>query len=449
MGIPLFTFNSSLFTFNSSPVQVYNKNFGYTLLRVFWVNPIIKLSLRRLTVKGKENLPKDGAIIIGSNHTSALLDPLVILRTMNRSTVFMTRADIFRKLFLQKVFTFLKMLPIFRIRDGYAAVKQNEEIIAKCGDVLQHGYPLALFPEATHRPKHSLLPLSKGIFHIALDANKRFGHERPVYIVPMGLEYGRYFRFRSGAVATFGEPINVTEFVKQYENEVTPAKLLAMLREELAQRMNKLIAYVPDTEDYDAQWELVKLITAQAQPISTAARLPLNQAAIKHIVEKKVSDSAEDTAALYADAIDFKKERRLHGIHPSSTGHKYPLAASIGNTLALLCGLPYYLFCAITMLPSWLLSHKIVSGLKDKAFSNTARLGVNLAMVPLLLIIWGIVAFCTLPPILATLAFVLLIPAVAFFYDYNAFALHTWSDWQWTLNKPLHDKLKSLLKRSK
>ncbi len=430
-------------------MQVYDKNIWYTLLRLFWVNPIVKLSLRRLTIRGKENLPKDGAIIIGCNHTSALLDPLVILRAMNRGTIFMTRADIFRKPFLQKVFTFLKMLPIFRIRDGIAAVKQNEEIIAKCGDVLQHGYPLALFPEATHRPKHSLLPLSKGIFHIALEANKRIGHERPVYIVPMGLEYGRYFRYRSNVVATYGEAINVTEFVRQHENEVTPARLLAMLREELATRMSKLIAYVPDTEDYDAQWELTKLCTAQCRPLSPAERLTLNQAAIKHLLEKKEQETPEATAALYADAVAFKEERQKHGIHPSSTSHKYPLLASIGNTLALLCALPYYLFCAITMLPIWLVSHKIVSGLKDKAFSNTARLGVNLALCGLLVIIWSIVALCTLPTLVAVLAILLLIPAVAFFYDYNTFARHTWSDWQWTLNKHLHSQLQGLLKRCK
>ena len=430
-------------------MQVYDKNIAYTLLRTFWLNPIIKLSLRRLTIRGKENLPKDGAVIIGCNHTSALLDPLVILRAMNSDTVFMTRADIFRKPFLKKAFTFFKMLPIFRIRDGYAAVKQNEEIISKCGDVLQHGIPLALFPEATHRPKHSLLPLSKGIFHIALEANKRIGHERPVYIVPMGLEYGRYFRYRSTVVATYGEPINVTEFVKQHENEVTPARLLAMLREELASRMSKLIAYVPDTEDYDAQWELTKLCTAQCNPLSPAERLTLNQTTIKHLVEKKEADAPEATAALYADAIAFKKERRLHRIHPSSTSHKHPLAASIGNTIALLCALPYYLFCAITTLPAWVTSHLIVGKLKDKAFCNTARLGVNLALFPLLVLIWGIVAFCTLPLVPAILATLLLIPAVAFFYDYNAFALHTWSDWQWTLNKQLHNQLKGLLKRCK
>ena len=430
-------------------MQVYTKNIGYTLLRIFWVNPIIKLSLRRLIIKGEENLPKDGAIIIGSNHTSALLDPLVILRAMNSDTVFMTRADIFRKPLLQKIFTFLKMLPIFRIRDGIAAVKQNEEIIGKCVKVLKHHIPLALFPEATHRPKHSLLPLSKGIFHIALEANRQFGHERPVYIVPMGLEYGRYFRYRSGAVATYGEPINVTEFVRQHEAEVTPAKLLAMLREELAARMSKLIAFVPDTEDYGAQWELTKLCTAQCNPLSPAERLIINQKAIQHLVEKKETESPEATAALYADAVAFKEERQKHSIHPSSTSHKHPLAASIGNTIALLCALPYYLFSAITMAPSWLLSHKIVSGLKDKAFSNTARLGVNLALCGLLVIIWSIVFLCTLPTTLALVGIVLLFPAMGFFYDYNTFALHTLSDWQWTKNKHLHSQLEGILKRCK
>ena len=147
--------------------------------------------------------------------------------------------------------------------------------------------------------------------------------------------------------------------------------------------------------------------------------------------------------------MDFKKERRLHGIHPSSTSHRFPLAASIANTIALLCALPYYLFCAITTLPSWVVSHIIVGKLKDKAFSNTARLGVNLALVPLLIIIWGIVAFSTLHTVAAVLATALLIPAVAFFYDYNTFVLHTLSDWQWALNKHLHQRLKDMLKRCK
>lgn len=430
-------------------MQVYHKSVLYTFLRVCVVNPVINLSLRRFIIRGKENIPKDGAVIIGCNHTNALLDALVILRAMNRATIFMTRADIFRKPLLFKTFTLLKMLPIFRLRDGIAAVKQNEEIIGKCVDVLRHRYPLALFPEATHRPKRSLLPLSKGIFHIALEANKEFGHERPVYIVPMGLEYADYFRYRSTVVATYGEPINITKFVKQHEGEASPARLLAMLREELTKRMSGLITYIPDTEDYEAQWELAQLRTAQSQPCSPTERLTLNHAAIKQIIEKKAIEPTDVTATLYADAITFQKRRLLHGIHPSSTGHKHPLITSIGNTLALLCGLPYYLFSAVTMLPSWLLSILIVSKVKDKAFHNTARFGVNLILWPLLVLIWSIVAYCTLPLVPAIAAILLIIFAIAFFHDYNAFARHTWSDWQWTLNKHLHPLLNGLLNRIK
>lgn len=404
------------------------------------------MSLRRLTVRGKENLPKDGAVIIGCNHTNALLDPLVILRAMNRATVFMTRSDVFRKPMLKKLFTYFKMLPIFRIRDGYTAVKQNEEIIGKCVEVLRHDYPLALFPEATHRPKHSLLSLSKGIFHIALETNKNIGHERPVYIVPMGLEYGNYYRYRSNVVATYGEPINVTEFVRQYEGEVTPARMLAMLREELSLRMSKLIAYLPDTEDYDAQWELTKLCTAQMRPLSTAERLTLNQTVIRHLEEKKEQQDTETVASVYTEALEFKKERRSCGVRTSSTGHKYPLAASIANSIVLLCTFPYYLFCMLMALPSWVLSHIIVGKIKDKAFANTARLGVNLILWPLLILIWAIVLLCSMSLVPALICIALIIPAVAFFYDYNAFAMHTLSDWKWTFNTHLHSRLAKLLK---
>jgi hypothetical protein len=38
---------------------------------------------------------------------------------------------------------------------------------------------------------------------------------------------------------------------------------------------------------------------------------------------------------------------------------------------------------------------------------------------------------------------------MAFFYDYNAFARHTLSDWRWTLAKHLHPSLNELLSRCK
>lgn len=73
-----------------------------------------------------------------------------------------------------------------------------------------------------HRTKHSLLRLSKGIFHIAMDSNQKFGKEEPIYIVPVGIEYGDYFRFRSTAMIQYGEAINVTDFIKNPRKKMKP-----------------------------------------------------------------------------------------------------------------------------------------------------------------------------------------------------------------------------------
>ena len=59
-------------------------------------------------------------------------------------------------------------------------------------DTLEHGVPVCMFPEGRHRPAHSLLPLGKGVMRAAVAANDRFGKERPVYIVPVGIEYGDF-----------------------------------------------------------------------------------------------------------------------------------------------------------------------------------------------------------------------------------------------------------------
>ena len=129
-------------------------------------------------------------------------------------------------------------------------VMQNDETEEKAIDVLQDGVPFCILPEGTHRPKHSLLPLGKGIFRIALRANERFGHEKPVYIVPVGLEYSDYFHLWDTLIINVGKPINVTQFVAEHA-ELERPQLIMALREELTLRMREQILWVPDDEHYE------------------------------------------------------------------------------------------------------------------------------------------------------------------------------------------------------
>ena len=57
--------------------NIYDKDLGYSLLR-----PIVdwhtKASYRKIEVRGEENLPTDGPVILAANHCNTLMDALVV-----------------------------------------------------------------------------------------------------------------------------------------------------------------------------------------------------------------------------------------------------------------------------------------------------------------------------------------------------------------------------------
>ena len=64
----------------------------YTLLKpILWL--LFKIGLR-LNVEGTENIPKDGPLVIASNHLS-LLDPPVIGVAATRKVHFMAKQELF------------------------------------------------------------------------------------------------------------------------------------------------------------------------------------------------------------------------------------------------------------------------------------------------------------------------------------------------------------------
>ena len=103
-----------------------------------------------------------------------------------------------------------------------------------------------------------------------------------MYIVPTGIEYGDYFRYRSTSLVTFGKPINVTEVVKEL-NLDNEAQIMDHLRKNLTAKMSELITYINYDEDYAAKWALTK-IRARGLQDKLYAHMR------KHAVEKIVSD---------------------------------------------------------------------------------------------------------------------------------------------------------------
>ena len=216
-----------------------------------YVDVCTKYSYNKAHVRG--TLPSEGAVIIAANHTSTLMDALVILRTRRKPTVFGARADIFAKPAVARILRFLRILPLARLRDGARSVLQNLETFAEIDDVLEHGVPFCLFPEGRHRPMHSLLPIGKGVARIAFTS----AGKRQTYVVPTGIEQGSYFRYRYPSTVTYGEPIDVNAFLKAHEGQ-PEAEIFQAFRDELFQRISALITYLPDDGNYEAAWQAVK-----------------------------------------------------------------------------------------------------------------------------------------------------------------------------------------------
>ena len=390
----------------------------YAFLR-HYVDFIVKMSYRKVQYNGLENVPQDGAVIFAPNHTNALMDALIILAMDHKPKVFVARADIFKNPTLAKIFTFLKIMPIMRMRDGINEVKKNDKTIERAVDVLKDKVPFCIFPEGQHQAKHSAQPLSKGIFRIAFQAQELMP-DQPLYIVPVGIQYGNFFRFRSTVNVNFGEAINVTEFVKA-NTEKTPQEQMNIMRDILSQKMKSLIMYIPNDEDYDATYEICaacmrpqrKRLLSSIPKGSIHPKLAQFEAnkITKDTVQRLKTQDPQKATELIELGNKASKMRVKQKISLSSLTSKFPAPIRILRILIFLITLPYTIPASILTLPDAGLCNLAFRLLKDYAFRNSIRFIVNLIIWPIFLIIYWIIAFCLLPWEMALICAVLITPA--------------------------------------
>ena len=420
--------------------KIQDPDFGYSILLPY-VNYHTRRAYRRFEVHGKEQLPKGCATIFGVNHSNTLMDALVLLASDNMKKVFIARGDIFKNPIVAKILTFMRILPIFRIRNGVAAVRSNDESLNKAVDVIHDRVDLYLFPEGTHRTKHSLMRMGKGLFHIAVDANKQFGDQQPVYIIPTAIEYGDYFRYRSTAMVNFGEPINVTEFLRN-TNEENEAVTINQLKDKLTEEISKLFTFIPDDEDYDAIWEIVKMKN-EKRAGGLYKKMLRNRATVDKVLKYR-EEQPEEAKNLFERVVAFAEERKRQKISVMSTARKYPLVNFLWRLAVLLLGLPYFVASAAVTLPVWLTTMIIKGKLEDKAFSNTVSYCVELALFPIVFIIGTILLFCYLPWYWALAGTVLLHFSYCMFVDYCELARRWISDVRWTFKTKLRKQYEAL-----
>lgn len=390
----------------------------YSLLH-HYVGFTVHSSYRDILYVGEENLPQDGAIIFAINHANTLMDALVILTADRKPKVFVARADIFKNRKLAKILTFLKIMPIMRQRDGIQAVKKNQETIDKAVDVLKDKIPFCIFPEGTHQAKYSLRSLSKGIFRIAFQAHEQMP-DTPLYIVPVGLKYGDFFRFRSTVRLQYGQPINVGEFIAKNEH-LSPQEQMNSMKELLTERLGSTIFYIPNDEDYQSTYEICKAVEpveveelrkkkANKKIHALEVQHQANNHTLKRLEAIKENEP-EKARKLLELGEKAGKLRKKKGIDIESVSVGKPFTSRMARILLALITLPYSLPASVLASPLALICKYIFKMLKDPAFRNSVRFLMILFVWPLLMILYSVIAFVWLPWLWALCIVLLVMPA--------------------------------------
>ena len=105
---------------------VHKRNWFY-----YMIYPYVKLFFFKFYGKveyhGRENIPRNEPVIFAPNHQNALMDALILLYSAPQDIVFLARADIFNNRVLAFFLNSMKMLPVFRQRDGASELGKNVE----------------------------------------------------------------------------------------------------------------------------------------------------------------------------------------------------------------------------------------------------------------------------------------------------------------------------------
>jgi len=353
---------------------------GYEILK-FLVKLIHDWFYRRIIIIGRKNIPKNKGVIFAPNHQNALMDPLSIIFTNSLQTVFLTRSDVFRS-FLIPIFSYFKMLPVYRIRDGAKSLKQNEEIFNKSVGILESNMSMALFPEALHFGKRSLRPLKKGIPRIVFKAEEKNAFDLDIQVVPVGIYYDNYTDSNSLLQVNYGKPIPVMDFKEAYDEN--PQKAMLLLRDKITEGIKLLIINIEDLDNYELYEDLRYLLRKRAALKYKIKAPNKNWFEIDKIVIDLIAGLDDDKMEKLKKAYNsFEKVYERTGIKSHQIKKTNWLKFSL-NIAMLIIGFPVFAFAFIhNFIPYFILQHFLKKNIKDPQFHSSFKFGAGLLIWPI------------------------------------------------------------------
>ncbi len=163
---------------------------------------------------GKENIPKDGSILIVGNHKH-IMDQCNIIISTKRVVHYMAKKEYFDN---KKVAWFFKAAGCISVDRS----KKDEDAKAAALKVLNEGGAIGLFPEGTRNKTDAfLLPFKFGAVSMAKKTDS--------YLVPFGISGDYKFRSKN-LVVRIGKPFKINNISLEEANEMLARRIGKLMK---------------------------------------------------------------------------------------------------------------------------------------------------------------------------------------------------------------------------
>lgn len=373
-------------------------SFRYSLLKFygkFWHDKIFYKKVAYINV---DSVPWNEHLIFTPNHQNALMDALAVEYARKNQFIFVARSDIFKNKFIAGLLYFLKILPVYRIRDGYESLKKNEETFNKTLDIIRNKNGFVIMPEGNHAAFRRLRQLKKGFARIAYQAEEATDYSLDIKIIPVGINYNCYDKYRSEMLVIFGKPISVAQFFDDYKEN--PPMAYNKIKDVLADQIKPLMIHIESEKYYEAFDALRHLFEKKA---AKQLNLKISDLYQKFKTHQDIIDALEQEensgSTVFKDLIQkteslIKNNKALKfDAHSSWCKKAGNPGILFGEIILLLLGFPIFIYGFINhvlpYLPPFILTNKV----KDKQFHSSFKYGLTLFLFPIFYVLQPVVFY--------------------------------------------------------
>lgn len=417
--------------------MIYRRDIRYSIAKLF-TDSALRINFSKLVFTGKENIPSDVPLILAPNHRNALIDALLMVYASphKKQIVFLARSDIFKQKAIAWILRGMRIIPVYRIRDGKENLDKNGEIFDIAAKVLQKSSPIGIFPEATHNPKQSLLSIKKAVPRIVLPAEAQHNFLLNSHIVPVSIYYTDIYGLLSECYVHFGKPISVSKYKESYNNN--PNQSINQLRREIETELKEIVVDIWNDEYYDEYTSLIQWNSKQISNQRVASQRGSKYIAAQHIVgamDKLYSNDRESFDSRIKEIREAKEILKSHRLIDDWQVEDVKSSIELFIKSALLVlSLPIALFGFVNNIFPIIIEKKIQSLFKDKQFISSARYVAGLFFVPIFDVVQSLILYFATSSLAIAIGYFVVMPTSFIFALY-------WRKWrksvkrQWRINR--------------